>query len=56
MFPDLPAAAHPDGDHDDKKYDQSIMIVILILGLTGWTGLARIVRGETLKQRAFPTS
>lgn len=38
----------------DKKYDQSIMIVILILGLTGWTGLARIVRGETLKQRTFP--
>ena len=38
----------------DKKYDQSIMIVILILGLSGWTGLARIVRGETLKQRTFP--
>ena len=38
----------------DRKYDQSIMIVILILGFTGWTGLARIVRGETLKQRTFP--
>ncbi|OGV34087.1 MAG: hypothetical protein A2020_01090 [Lentisphaerae bacterium GWF2_45_14] len=38
----------------DRKYDQSILIVIAILGLTGWTGLARLVRGETLKQRTFP--
>ncbi len=30
---------------------QSILLVILVLGLTGWPGLCRLVRGETLKQR-----
>ena len=30
---------------------QSILLVILVIGLTGWTGLCRLVRGETLKAR-----
>lgn len=30
---------------------QSVLLVILVLGCTGWPGLARLVRGETLKQR-----
>ncbi|MBO4303761.1 MAG: ABC transporter permease [Lentisphaeria bacterium] len=33
---------------------QSILLVILVLGLSSWTGLARLVRGETLKQRKLP--
>ena len=35
----------------DYKFTQSILLVIGVIGLTGWTGLARIVRGETLKLR-----
>ena len=35
-------------DHGSR---QSILLVIFVLGLTSWTGLARLVRGETLKQR-----
>ena len=38
----------------DYKFTQSILLVIAVIGLTGWTGLARIVRGETLKLRALP--
>jgi peptide/nickel transport system permease protein len=38
----------------DYKYEQSILLVILILGLTGWTGLSRMARGEVLKQRSLP--
>ena len=30
---------------------QSILLVIAVIGLTGWTGLCRLVRGETLKVR-----
>ena len=30
---------------------QSILLVIAVIGLTGWTGLCRLVRGETLKAR-----
>ncbi|MBR2365278.1 MAG: ABC transporter permease [Lentisphaeria bacterium] len=30
---------------------QSILLVIIVLGLTSWTTLARLIRGETLKQR-----
>ena len=34
---------------------QSILLVILVIGFTGgWPGLCRLVRGETLKQRALP--
>ena len=35
----------------DLKFEQSCLIVILIIGLLSWTGFARIVRGEVLKQR-----
>jgi peptide/nickel transport system permease protein len=38
----------------DYKFTQSILLVIAVIGLTGWTGLARIVRGETLKLRELP--
>jgi peptide/nickel transport system permease protein len=38
----------------DKKFDQSILIVILVIGLTSWTGLSRIIRGEVLQQRQMP--
>ena len=37
----------------DLKFEQSILIVILIIGFLGWTGLSRIVRGEILKQRSM---
>ena len=30
---------------------QSILLVIAVIGLTGWTGLCRLVRGETLRVR-----
>ncbi len=38
----------------DYKFEQSILIVIAVIGLTGWIGLAFLVRGEVLKQRALP--
>ncbi|HPO91021.1 MAG TPA: ABC transporter permease [Victivallales bacterium] len=38
----------------DKKFEQSILVVISIIGLTSWTGLSRIVRGEVLQQRQMP--
>ena len=38
----------------DRKFEQSILLVIAVLGLTGWIGLAFLVRGEVLKQRALP--
>ncbi len=37
----------------DRKFEQSVLIVIPVIGLLGWTGLTRIVRGEVLKQRAL---
>lgn len=33
---------------------KSIFIVILVLGIFGWTGFGRFIRGEVLKQRALP--
>ncbi len=33
---------------------QSILLVILVIGFSSWPGLCRLVRGETLKQRALP--
>jgi peptide/nickel transport system permease protein len=30
---------------------QSILLVIVVLGMTGWPGLSRLVRGEVLKAR-----
>jgi len=38
----------------EMKFEQSILIVIGVIGLTGWIGLCRLVRGEVLKQRALP--
>ncbi len=38
----------------DRKFEQSILIVIAVIGLTGWIGLTLLVRGEVLKQRALP--
>jgi peptide/nickel transport system permease protein len=38
----------------DRQFEQSILVVIGVIGLTGWIGLAMLVRGETLKQRALP--
>ncbi len=35
----------------DRKFDQSILVVIAVIGLTGWMGLAQLVRGEVLKLR-----
>ena len=35
----------------DSGSRQSVLLVILVLGCTGWPGLARLVRGEVLKQR-----
>ena len=33
---------------------KSIFLVISVLGIFGWTGLARFMRGEVLKQRGLP--
>lgn len=30
---------------------QSIYTIMIVLGITGWTGIARLVRGEVLKQK-----
>ncbi len=35
----------------DYGIRQSILLVIIVLGITGWPGLSRLVRGEVLKQR-----
>ncbi|MDD4818399.1 MAG: ABC transporter permease [Victivallaceae bacterium] len=35
----------------DWNFDQSVLIVISVIGLTGWIGVCFIVRGEVLKQR-----
>ncbi len=37
----------------DRNFKQSILLVIFVIGLTSWTGLCRIVRGEVLKQRSM---
>ncbi|MBN2712651.1 MAG: ABC transporter permease [Planctomycetes bacterium] len=31
--------------------ERSIFNIMLVLGLTGWTGIARLIRGEVLKQK-----
>jgi peptide/nickel transport system permease protein len=36
------------------KFEQSILIVIGVIGFTGWIGLCQLVRGEVLKNRALP--
>lgn len=37
----------------DRKFEQSVLIIIAVLGLTSWIGLALLVRGETLKQTSL---
>lgn len=37
----------------DRGFKQSIVLVIALIGLTSWTGVSRIVRGETLKIRTL---
>ncbi len=37
----------------DYKFQQSILVVILVIGFTGWIGVCQLVRGEVLKQRAM---
>jgi peptide/nickel transport system permease protein len=36
------------------KFEQSILVVIGVIGFTGWIGLCQLVRGETLKNRTLP--
>ncbi len=38
----------------DMKFKQSVLLVVLVIGLTSWTGLSRIVRGEVLKEKSLP--
>ena len=38
----------------DYKFEQSILIVIGVIGLTGWIGVCQLVRGEVLRQRELP--
>ena len=38
----------------DYKIAESIPLVILVIGLTGWINLAFLVRGETLKESSLP--
>lgn len=38
----------------DRKFEQSIPLLIAVIGITGWIGPAQLVRGEVLKQSALP--
>ncbi len=38
----------------DYRMEQSILVIIAVIGLTGWIGVAFLVRGETLRQRSLP--
>ncbi len=38
----------------DYKFEQSILVVIAVIGLTDWIGFCRLVRGEVLKVRTLP--
>ena len=38
----------------DHKFDQSIPLLIGVIGITGWIGPALLVRGEVLKQSSLP--
>jgi peptide/nickel transport system permease protein len=37
-----------------RNFEQSTLIVIGVIGFTGWIGLCGLVRGETLKHRVLP--
>lgn len=38
----------------DYKFEQSILLIIGVIGLTGWIGVCQLVRGEVLRQRQLP--
>jgi len=38
----------------DYRFEQSVVVVVLVIAFTGWIGLAQLVRGEVLQQRALP--
>ncbi len=38
----------------DYGFQQSILVVIAVIGFTDWIGFCRLVRGEALKVRALP--
>jgi len=38
----------------DRQAGESVPVVVGVLGLTGWIGLALLVRAETLRQKALP--
>ncbi|MEO5656638.1 MAG: ABC transporter permease [Nitrospiria bacterium] len=45
-------AAHPDSfDTAALRADMRLLFLCIILGVTSWTGLCRLLRGETLKLR-----
>lgn len=45
-------AQHADAfSSEQERADVRLLLVCLVLGLTGWTGLARILRAETFKLR-----
>lgn len=38
----------------DNKIEQSVILIIPVIGLSSWVGLTLLVRGEVLKQSALP--
>ena len=38
----------------DNKFEQSVILIIPVIGLSSWVGLTLLVRGEVLKQSALP--
>ncbi|MBI5450579.1 MAG: ABC transporter permease [Gammaproteobacteria bacterium] len=47
-------AGHPEMfETDAARADMRLLFLCMILGITSWTGLCRLLRGETLKVREF---
>ena len=44
-------ATHPESFDNVERADTRLLFLCLILGVTSWTGLCRLLRGETLKLR-----
>ncbi len=38
----------------DRDFEQSVPLLAAVIGLTGWIGMAFLVRGEVLKQKQLP--
>jgi peptide/nickel transport system permease protein len=36
-----------------NKFGKDIFIIMAVIGITGWPGIARLIRGEVLKQRSL---